>query len=377
MTAIPAIEASKLAKNQSNYNAVKIQINNPISNIPEGFSPEEKDNGIYNAVNIEVNRPMVNVIPKTYNYPNAKSIVTSNYAGMYTANFPNLPVLPVAYQTNLINNRTFVNAEIGLEPKGETPEKKSKIPAPNVTTEEAEKNLTFKSQPQVTIIPPKEIKPEIDANDVALDLASKDYDKQAQRMEEIAKIAMESPEKATEYLVTEIFSELVNITNADTTKLEAPSEKQIETRKQIIINELVKEEAKKNNQDVNKIELPFNLTKKEMLEAAQLSPMEQAERNKEYSLYTMAILTKVYINEVENKSGNIVPLTDLPGISTVVDTLRYNENPSIKIAAIDSLRYIQRPEYNEELASIFGIVANDENPLVARAATLALNSISK
>ena len=134
-------------------------------------------------------------------------------------------------------------------------------------------------------------------------------------------------------------------------------------------------ENAKNNEDPKKVELPFILTKEEMLEAAKLSPMEQAERNKEYSLYTMAVLSKIYTDEVEKTSGNIVPLTDLPGISTIVDTLRNSENPSIKIAAIDSLRYISRKEYNEELASIFGIVANDKNPVVAQTAKTALDFV--
>ena len=193
-------------------------------------------------------------------------------------------------------------------------------------------------------------------------------------MEEIAKVAMKDPKKATNYLVTEVFNALINIIEADTTSLAAPTEKQIETRKQVIINELVKEEAKAKNVKLDDIKLPYSLTKEEMVVAAQLSPMEQAERNKEYSLYTIAILSKLYVDDVKAHTGNTVPLTDLPGISEVVDTLRHNPNPSIKIAAIDALRCIKREEYKEELTSIFNIAANDKNPAVAKVAMNALNN---
>lgn len=54
--------------------------------------------------------------------------------------------------------------------------------------------------------------------------------------------------------------------------------------------------------------------------------MEQAERNKEYALYTISILAKIYTDEVEKQTGNIVPLTDLPGSAAIVDALRFNPN---------------------------------------------------
>ena len=60
MTHIPAIEANRAINSKTaTYNAVKIQVNNPTTNIAEGFTPQTGDNGVYNAVAIEVNRPSI------------------------------------------------------------------------------------------------------------------------------------------------------------------------------------------------------------------------------------------------------------------------------------------------------------------------------
>ena len=103
--------------------------------------------------------------------------------------------------------------------------------------------------------------------------------------------------------------------------------------------------------------------------------MEQAERNKEYALYTIAILSKVYTDEVLKHTGNVVPLTDLPGASTIVNALTKNENPSIKVASIDALKYIYRPEYKEEIKSVLNIASKDQNAYVSQIATITLDSL--
>lgn len=400
MTNITPLNADRA--NAANYNAVKIQVNDPRTNIPEGFKSEDGDNGIYNAVNIEVNRPRVNAgmkkpeIKPIYNYPQANGIVTYDMAGI-------APVLPVAYQTNLINNRTLINAEFefeGIEPKQELEESekvkeaeiveepkiteeepvaveeesKVEVPAPNYTTTEAEKGISFQAKP-IEIVPSEEIKPDVDIQKVVSNLSDKDYDVQAKQMEEIAKISLEDSKNVIPYVTKEVFMSLIDILQKDTSELTPPTQEQINNRKKIILNEIVKEQAEANKEDVSKIELPYTLTKEEESSAKSLSEMELAERNKEYALYTMAVLSKVYTDEIFEHSGNIVPMTDLPGISTVVDTLRYNQNFEIKIAAIDALRYIERPEYKDELISLFTLAAGDESPYVARSAVIALSNM--
>ena len=64
-------------------------------------------------------------------------------------------------------------------------------------------------------------------------------------------------------------------------------------------------------------------------------------------------------------------------IYRTVDVLRFNQNPSLKIAALDSLSYIYRPEYKDELKEIYKIAAQDEIAFVAEAANMLLTSIDK
>ena len=71
-----------------------------------------------------------------------------------------------------------------------------------------------------------------------------------------------------------------------------------------------------------------------------------------------------------------LPLTDMPGVSAIVDTLKNDANSSVKIAAIDALRYINRPEYKEEISAVLELSANDQNPYVARTAAVALEHLN-
>ena len=218
------------------------------------------------------------------------------------------------------------------------------------------------------IIPGEEIKPDVDIPLVISNLTNADYDVQAQQMEEIARISMDNPENAVPYIVRDVFATLIDITKADTSELASPTEAQVQARKKVIANYLVMENAKGDKN----VKLPYELSDAEIELANQISPMEQAERNKEYAMYTMSVLAKIYTDEVEKQTGNIVPMTDLPGASAIVDALRYNPNPEVKLAAIDALSHIERPEYQDELTTLFALAQTDTNPLVAMAATRAI-----
>ena len=409
-----------------NYNAVKINIKKPEINVGNGRNTYIDDNGIYNAVNIEIDNPSINTEPKrVYDYPEAEEPLTYDMVN------PNIRLpqgFNVAYTTtNVILPKMEQEVELGedkelegvntdetdiepTEPEEEAgigeevnegvnegvieneddvaptePEVNEEVdvPAPNYTTVEAEKaedNITddvkimeaevgTQDIKKPEIIPGEEIQPEIDIPLIISNLASADYDTQAQQMEEIARIALDNKENAVPYIVREVFASLIEITKKDTANLAAPTDKQVEARKKLITNFIVMENAKNNNKEAK---LPYQLTEEDFAAANELSPMELAERNKEYALYTIAILAKVYTDEVEKQTGNIVPLTDLPGSAAIVDALRQNPNAGVKIAAIDALRHIYRPEYSEELNTLFELAQADSNPQVALAAQSAL-----
>ena len=417
--------------NRPNYNAVKINIKNPTVN-KEQTNSYSDDSGIYNAVNIQIDNPTVNTNSKRiYDYPIAEGPITYDMANIEPINLPR--GFHVAYQTTnvilpKIENEVEIEApdneqeteEAKLNDENENilveeepvEESSSEIdttnniepPAANYTTVEAEKAENIATQTEnenniaetksnenidkevkaneaedieknekveikrPEIIEGEEIKPSVDIPLIISNLTNSDYDIQAQQMEEIARISLDNPQNAVPYIVRDVFSALIDITKKDSANLATPTEEQIDARKKVIANVIALEENPKAEK------LPFELTQKEIQLANEISPMEQAERNKEYALYTMAILAKVYTDEVEKQTGNIVPLTDIPGSSAIVDALRYNPNSGVKIAAIDALRHIQRPEYKEELNTIYTLAQADTNPQVSLAATRAIET---
>lgn len=399
MTTISPVDATKAINSKgATYNAVKIKINEPQANISDKIKNSEEDNGNYNAVDIEVNKPTIDTEQKPhyhsiYDYPCTECAMTSDMAPIHPVIIPELPVYPVAYQTTGFINRELVVApeldEATEEPEYVYYEEVVSIPEPNITEPEKEEmktsdvafnGLNFKAEDtkkKIEIVPSVEIKPDVDIQKVVRNLSSDDFDVQALQMEEIARLASEGQTSLTPYIVVEVMNELINIVNKDSKSLPAPSEKQIETRQQIIINEIVKEQAKEENKSIEEIGLPYDISEEDIIEAMQLTPMELAERNKEYALYSIAILAKTYTDEIQKNSGNVVPLTDLPGVAEIVNVIRHNFNSGVKIAAMEALVYLNRPEYNDEISTIIEIATNDLNPYVANSAKMALESLEQ
>ena len=318
-----------------------------------------------------------------YNYKLAEKMITADMAGIAPVSIPQMPAPENAYQA--INPPQFTEpVKENVTPVSEktvsVPEKAISVPtpAPHITTLDAEKKTktTSKVFDDVEIVPALNAKPEININDVISKLSDKNFDVQAVQLEKIAYTAATEPVKAIPYVVTNVYSSLIDIMNLDTADYEKPSEQQIETRKKIILNQIYLEHALEEKQDPNMIELPYNLTKEEINEAIKLSPFEQAERNKEYAILTSAFLTKIYIDETEKEFDKIIPLTDLPCISEYVAILRHGKNPDTKFAAISALMYLQRPEYNDELRTVFELAENDLNPAVAQEAADAIKYLN-
>lgn len=405
--------------NQPTYNAVRINISKPAVNVSPN-KEVEKNNGIYNSVDINIDEPNVTSKSEIYNYPESKDMVTSNMLG-----FNKIPVTyPITYQTTNVIVPKTINSEIEFEIKNDIEDaevidkiesketsEEINIPEANYTTLELEnvepeysalyyeaieipvENDDIKLKEEVNseepsfkantmdnvqtpeIIPSKELKPEVDIPLVVTNLSNKNFDVQAQQMEEIARVSLDNPQNAIPFIVRDVFANLIDIIKKDTTNLEAPSEKQINARRKLIANAIILDKAKLNNSEKD-VKLPYSISEEEVAMAMEISPMEQAERNKEYALYTIAILSKVYTDEIEKHTGNVVPLTDIPGTSAIVDALRYNPNSGVKVAAIDALRYMQRPEYKEELTTLFTIAQADQNPEVSISATRALSKMN-
>ncbi len=344
------------------YSAVNIKIRKPEVNAREnGKISATNDNGIYNAVKITIDNPSVNTEPKkVYDYPEAEEVVT----------YENANVKPVALPEGFPTGNAYEN-NAGKD--------EVVVPEPNYTTTEAEKSENTSSNGDVTfhgtdkavkkpeIVPSEPIKPEVNIADTVAILSGNDYDKQAMEIAKIAYLSETKPEEAKPYIVRDVFNALINIVKKDTSNLEKPSQQQNEIRQKIIADIVAAQK---------KQPIPYKITKEEQEIATALAPIEMAERNKEYALIAIASLAKNYINQVEKESGNVVPFTDIPGIAEITNTIRDSKNPEIRIAAIESLGHIYKPEYKDETITILNLAQKDKHPLVSKVAAMTLQKLS-
>lgn len=335
---IPPLRASEV-------NAVSIQINNPkVITSNETKSPEQKPATVSN--------------PQIYTYPQAPIYEVpkqSIYQVQPVKEAPNPPAPVIVRPTPA---KTAPAAAIQAVPaKAEVPGKeavpvKAETPAPATQPQQ-----TQAPAQKVEVKAPEKIEPKVDINEFITKLSTSDYEQQAKAMESIALMAQNSPQQATALLDVKVIDTLLGIMQKDTSKLEGPSAKQIEAREKIMKGKSVSDADK--------------------AEANKITPMELAERNKQYSMYTLATLQKLFISEVNIIDGSTVPLTELPGASAIVEQVKTNPNPMIKAAGIDALSYIQQPDYKQDLTTIFSVAKNDKDANVQKAATKALEKLSQ
>ena len=225
-------------------------------------------------------------------------------------------------------------------------------PAPMVTQAPEQKA----PEQKVEIVPPEQITPQVDLNSFIAKLTNPDYEIQANAMEEIANMIQSEPQKATELLDEKVVNALNTIINTDSSKLEGPTAEQLAARQKMMKGEQLSD------------------SEKEL--AGKITPMEQAERNKSYAMFTSAIMQKLYGDEVAKLTGTTVPLTELPGAVTIVEQLKNNQNPMVRTSAIEALSYIQKPEYKQDLTTVFTIAQKDQDPGVQEAAKQALAKLA-
>lgn len=353
MMQIPNLPNYSQVPQQPSYNAVKIDVHNPMVNVPAQapqYYPQQQ-----NAPQYEV--PTM----PYYNYPQAQ---TQPYYMPPVINTPETvqqqaPVLvpPTVSQPAPVAQEVPVQPEV-VPPApvvAEVPvadEKKSEAPATEVKTE-----APVSADSTVEVVPSQEVAPQVDINEFIAKLTSDDYDVQEAAMEEIADMVDKDPKKATDLLESKIIDALNNIITADTSSLEKPTDAQNAAREKLFSNQ--------------------EMTEEEKTLANTVTPYDKAERNKSYAMFTTAILQKLYGEEYAKLSGGTVPLTELPGAVTVVQQLKSNPNPTVRASAIEALSYIQEPSYKKDLNTIFTIAQQDQDPRVQDVATAALAKLNE
>ncbi len=336
-----------------NYNAVKIDVHNPSVSAP----------GLGQAA-MNVPQYAQPTMPY-YTYPQ-----TQLYSYPQTQTQPcympiQQPVQPVAQQ---VSEPAAAQVSAPQQPQPAAPQpvvvpqpviqqQNINAPAPMVSQPAPAQETKTAEQPKVEIEQPVVMTPQVDLNSFIAKLTNPDFEVQANAMEEIANMVKDDPQKATELLDEKIVNALNNIINTDSSKLAGPTQEQIAARQKLMKGEQLSDADKKL--------------------ATTITPMEQAERNKSYAMFTSSIMEKLYGDEVTKLTGSTVPLTELPGAVTIVEQLKNNPNPMVRTSAIESLSYIQQPAYKQDLTTLFTIAKNDQDKNVQEAATAALAKLEQ
>lgn len=334
----------------------------------------------YNAVKIDVHNPSVNTpgvgqsVVNVPQYPApqyaAPTMPYYNYPQAQLYDYPQAPQQPYYVPANI--TPAAPQAPAAQTPQAvEVPAPQVVQPAPEVVVPQttiSQQNINTPvaaATPEapaaapapVEVVPSAPVQPQVDLNGFVAKLANPDYDVQAAAMEDIANMVKNEPQKATELLDVKVMDALTNIINADSSQLAGPTAEQIAAREKLLTNK--------------------EMTEDEKTLASTITPLEQAERNKSYAMFTSAIMQKLYADEVAKLTNTTVPITELPGAVTVVEQLKNNPNPMVRASALEALSYIQNPAYKKDLETLFTIAKNDQDPGVQEAATLALDKLNK
>lgn len=294
----------------------------------------------YNGVNIEIINPQgQGFVPQNGVTMPAQYVPVQQPIAMPV--YPNYP----AAQT-IVQAPQYPQAPVVDQPQAQIPQ----VPAPQVQTpEQPQAAAPVVNQPVAT--PDATQTPESFAGKLKTD----DLEAQKAAIEEVAEAVKNNETLGPVLLDTQIFDALVDIIDKDTSSLQGPTPEIIELRQK------PQEE----------------LSEEEKAKATTPTPLEAAEINKQYALYTISFMQERLNNELVKRNGQALELKDLPCIEKVIDTVKSNQNPILRVGAIYALSHIQRPEYKADLNTIFELAKSDEDTRVQEAANKAIESLNQ
>jgi len=345
----PYMYAPQQQPMQPSYNAVKIDVHNPSVTAPGVAQPASPQ---FAAPQYATPTAPYYTYPQAQLYDYPQAVTPAPYYMPPQMTCPPCP-LPAAPQAAPAAEVAQITAPAAVQATPVVQQQNINVPAvpaPQVVS-------APESAAPVEVIPPVALTPQIDLNAFLAKLTDPDFEVQANVMEEIANMVKDEPQKAAELLDEKVINTLTDIINADSSKLAGPTQEQLKARQKLMAGQSLSDADKQL--------------------ATTITPMEQAERNKSYSMFTTAILQKLYADEVAKLTGTTVPITELPGIVTLVDNLKDNPNPMVRISALEALSYIQQPAYKQDLSTLFTIAQNDQDVNVQEAAKAGLEKLNK
>ena len=301
----------------------------------------------YNAIKINIVDPKVNAPgaqqPSAYAYP--QSQIYSYPQAQAPVYYPPVntpapaPVQPQVPAPQVVNQQT-VNQ---VPPSVVTPQTQAPVQQPQPAPAAPEAPAAAEQQVNTN---------EFNMPATIAQIKGNDLEQAGNAIEKVADIAQNKPELAPKLLDTELMEALLGVIGKDTTTLEGPTEHQKDLRQQVLAGK--------------------QLSEADMAEANKISPLEMAERNKQYALFTTAILQNLLIDEFK-KTNNMTPdIKDLPGMEQIVTTIKDNPNPMLRASGLAALAYNARPEYKPVMKEIFELSKQDADENVQKVAAEGL-----
>ena len=315
----------------------------------------------YNAVKIDIIEPKVNagetqVSP--YNYPQA-SVYNMPQASAYApAQAVTAPVYSAPVQTaapvyaqpapQIVNQQNISQPQAAV-PAAEQPAPPA-APAP-------EQPVAAAKAEEVPPAPAAEPVSTVDVAGLTAKIKSEDPEAAGKAIEDVALVAQNNPAEAVQLLDTNLMEGLLGVIAKDTSTLQGPTPKQIELRQQIMSGK--------------------TLSEADTAEAKTVTPLEMAERNKQYALFTVAILQNLLVNEFKKTNNTTPDIKDLPGMEQIVTTIKDNPNPMLRASGLAALAYNARPEYKPVMKEIFELSKNDADENVQKVAAEGLSKLEQ
>ncbi len=289
----------------------------------------------YNGVNIEIINPQGQAAP--YQVP--AQCMPVQQGPIMIPSYPQ-PAAPVVAPQPVVPAVAQQPAAPVVAPQPAAPA----VPQPQIEAPAASTPAAEQTAPQNS-----GIKPETFAGK----LSSADLEVQKQAIEEIAELVKNDAVAGPVLLDTQIFDALVGIINKDTSALQGPTPEVIELRQ------------KPQEQ----------LTEAEKQKAMTPSELEKAEINKQFAIYTVAYMQERLNNELVKRGNANLPLKDLPCIENIIETVKSNPNPNLRMSGIAALSHIAQPEYKADLTKVFELAKADEDVRVKDIATKAIANL--
>ena len=334
-----------------------------------------ENSGQYNAVKIDIHQPEVKtneqiVDKKLYEYPSAsvydtnaqnKASITPPFEVKPKENTTTNDQTPIYFaEGDSIDNEQNLNKNFKTHnPLNHQNVDKQKLAfGANEKVKQTNKTSQNSKLPETN----NDAEPIFNTDEVVKTLNSKDLKEQTIGLATIAFICEENPKIAKQFLNPPIVKALTDILKQDSKKLSGPTPQQLKLRKEVM-------EGKKISDEQMKI-------------ASQSSPMEMSERNKQFAIYTIALLDGILINEFDknNKTSSEkidLEMRDLPGMDDVINVLKTDPNPVLRTTAVEALFFIAKPQFNPVIKPILKAASNDKDIKVSETAKKALANIDK